>query len=258
MSKIIGLAGKGGTGKTTVASLIVDWLVKEKKTPVLAIDADPNSTLAQSLGLEQTKGIVQIVDEFSGGRQNIPAGQSKQDFFEYKIHELVNEAEDFDLLSMGRPEGPGCYCYVNSLLKGLVEKLTKSYSYTVMDNEAGMEHLSRRTARSIDTLFIISDSSQMGVKSAKRIYDLAREMGVNIGHTYLVINRARGSGEGIRDEIKKTGIELAGIVPEDNELYELSVKGRPVTELSEDSPAKKAINGICKTALSEATTYGTK
>ena len=252
MSKIIGLAGKGGTGKTTVASLIVDWLVKEKKTPVLAIDADPNSTLAESLGLAQTKGIVQIVDEFSGGRQNIPAGQSKQDFFEYKIHELVNEAEDFDLLSMGRPEGPGCYCYVNSLLKGLIEKLTKSYSYTVMDNEAGMEHLSRRTARSIDTLFIISDSSQIGIKSAKRIYDLAREMGVNIVHTYMIINRARGSGEDIRDEVKKTGIELAGIVPEDNELYELSLKGRPVTELSEDSPAKKAINEICQAVIARS------
>jgi len=150
---------------------------------------------------------------------------------------------------MGKPEGPGCYCYVNNILRDLIEKLTKSYYYTVMDNEAGMEHLSRRTARSINTLFLVSDSSQIGVRSAKKIYDLVRELGITIGAAYLIINRARGHIDEIREEIKDTGIELAGIVPDDDELYRLSLKGRPVTELSETSPAKKAIDDICRRVI---------
>ena len=249
MSKIIGVAGKGGTGKTTVASLIIDWLVREKKTPVLAVDADPNSTLAQNLGIDADKGVVQIVDEFSGGRQKIPAGTSKQDFFEYKIQELVNEADGFDLLSMGKPEGPGCYCAVNNILRDLMERLIKSYNYAVMDNEAGMEHLSRRTARAAEVLFIVSDSSQIGVRSAKRIYDLVKELSIAVGRAYLIINRARGSVEDIRPEIDRTGIELAGIIPDDEGLYQLSLKGRPAIELNEDSPAKKAVGEICKTLM---------
>jgi len=252
MSRIVGIAGKGGTGKTTIASLIIDWLVKENKTPVLAVDADPNSTLAQNLGIDADKGIVQIVDEFSGGRQNIPAGTSRQEFFEYKIQELVNEADGFDLLSMGKPEGPGCYCAVNNILRDLLEKLIKSYNYTVMDNEAGMEHLSRRTARAVEVLLIVSDSSQIGVRSAKRIYDLVKELSITVGRSYLIINRARGSAEDIKPEVDKTGIELAGIIPDDEGLYRLSLKGRPVIELDESSPAKKAVAEICRKVIARS------
>jgi len=249
MSKIIGLAGKGGTGKTTVASLIVSWLVSEEKTPVLAIDADPNSTLAENLGVKEAKGIVQIVDEFAGGRQNVPTGMTKQAFFEYKIEEVLNEADGFDLLSMGRPEGPGCYCAVNNLLRDILTKLTKSYSYTVMDNEAGMEHLSRRTARSIDILFVVSDSTQIGMRSAKRIHDLVMELGISIGSAYLIVNRARGHQEELMDEAKKTGIKLAGVLPEDEGVYELGLKGRPAIALTDESPLKKAVSDICKSII---------
>jgi len=249
MSKVIGLAGKGGTGKTTIASLIIKWLIDAKKSPVLAIDADPNATLAQNLGLSQTKGIVQLVDEFSRDKQGIPTGLDKQSFLEYKIQEILNEADGFDLLSMGKPEGPGCYCYINNVLRTLVEKLTKSYSYTVIDNEAGMEHLSRRTARTIDLLFIVSDATLIGIKSAKRIYDLAKELDIAIGRPYLIMNKTKDFAEGIRDEIKNMGIELVGVVPEDEALYRFTVEGKPITALDENSPAKKAIAGICKSLI---------
>ena len=246
MSKIIGFAGKGGTGKTAVTSLIIEWLVKEKKTPVLAIDADPNSNLAQNLGVKHNQGIVQIVDEFSGGRKDIPGGASKESFFEYKVQDILNEADGFDLLSMGRPEGPGCYCYVNNILRTLMEKLTKSYTYTVIDNEAGMEHLSRRTTGSIDILFIISDETPVGMRSAKRIYDLAKELNINVGRAYLIVNRATNLSEEAKNRIGKIGIKLAGIIPQDEELYKLSVESRPIAELGENSIARKAVNDICR------------
>jgi len=250
MSKIIGFAGKGGTGKSTVASLVIRWLIDNKKSAsTLAIDADPNATLANKLGLDQNKGVVQIVDEFSRGNQDIPAGMTKDRFFEYKIQEILNEANGFDLLSMGKPEGPGCYCYINNVLRSLIEKLTKAYQYTVIDNEAGMEHLSRRTARSIDILLIVSDETPIGISSAKRIYDLIKELGISVGKPYLIVNRARTHAETIRNEINSLGVEFAGIIPEDDELYNLNVKGRPISELSESSLAKKAIEGICKTLI---------
>lgn len=249
MNKIIGLAGKGGTGKTTIASLVVKWLIDAKKTPVLAIDADPNATLAQNLGIDQGKGIVQLIDEFSRGKQNISVSVSKQEFLEYKIHELLNEAEGFDFLSMGRPEGPGCYCYINNVLRVVVEKLTKAYSYTVIDNEAGMEHFSRRTARTIDLLFLVSDGTPIGIKSAKRIRDLAQELDITVKKLYLIVNRARGHAEKIRDNIKDAGIKLIGVIPEDEELYKCSTEGKSITGLNNSSPAKKAIDGICKSLI---------
>jgi CO dehydrogenase maturation factor len=249
MSTIIGVAGKGGTGKTTLAGLIVQWLAKEKHSSILAIDADPNANLAEKLGFQEAEGVVQVIDEFAGGRKDIPSGVSKDRFLEYKIQELVNEADGFDLVSMGRPEGAGCYCYANNVLRALIEKLTKSYAYTVIDNEAGMEHLSRRTTRLIDLLFIISDETRVGMRSAKRIYDLTKELDIRIGKAYLIINRARGGSSDTHDEINKMGIELAGSIPEDDELYRFGVEGKPVTELGEQSTARRAIGGICKALI---------
>ena len=249
MSAIIGFAGKGGTGKTTVASLVISWLVKNNKPPILAIDADPNSTLAETLGLKDDKGIVQIVDEFSREKETLPTGLSKERFFEQKIQELLNETDGFDLLSMGRPEGPGCYCYINNVLRGIMERLTKSYMYTVIDNEAGMEHLSRRTARAINVLFIISDETPVGIRSARRICDLVKELEIKIKSTYLIVNRNKNTSEEMTKEIKNSKLKLAGTIPEDEQIYKLSAEGKPVSELRDESPAKKAIDNICKSFI---------
>ena len=249
MGYTISICGKGGTGKTLLAGLIVRYLVSHKKGPILAVDADPNSNLGEALGVVPDTSIVSIVDEFSGERTNLPGGMTKPTYLEYKIGESIVEADGFDLLVMGRPEGPGCYCYVNELLRGIIDRLAKSYPFVVVDNEAGMEHLSRRTTRSADTLFIISDYSAVGLRSARKILELAKELEIKIGEPYLVINRVTGDLERLRDEIENLGIRLIGSIPEDQGLAEISIHGRSLATLPERSPIVKAVWAICESSI---------
>jgi len=231
MSYIIATSGKGGTGKTTIAALLIGYLMKNKKGSVLAVDADPNSNLNQALGVELKDTVVGILDKMTAQKDaGLPSGMTKERFIEYEIQSAITEGKGFDLLAMGRPEGPGCYCYANNVLRGVISKLAAAYDYVVIDNEAGMEHLSRRIARKIDSLVVVSDFSRIGVRSAKRISDLAGEMELKIGEEHLIVNMATGDIDKLQEEINKSGLKLAGVIPFDEKIEELSLAGKPVMD----------------------------
>jgi CO dehydrogenase maturation factor len=251
MSYTIAISGKGGTGKTTFAALIVRWLLdKHKGDSILAVDADPNANLDQLLGVKSANSIVAIVDDISQKAGQIPSGMTKDRFLEYQIQDSLTEADGFDLLTMGRPEGPGCYCFVNNLLRTLISKLSSSYAHVVVDNEAGMEHLSRRTTRKMDLLFLVSDYSLMGLRSAKRILALTRELKLNIKDTRLIINRASGAIEQLKPEIDNLGVPLAGVIPDDQQLQSLSLGSGSASSLPKDSKAMRAVDKILKEVYS--------
>jgi len=210
----------------------------------LAVDADPNSNLALNLGFKPKANIGEMLDEVSKNPSMIPQGMSKPEYIEYRIQTEMVEADSFDVLVMGRPEGPGCYCYVNNLLRDIVKRLVSSYDYIVIDNEAGLEHLSRRTMRSADSVLIISDDTSVGLRSAKRIDDLIKELDIKAKKSFLVLNRSDNNS--VTKELKDLGIEYLDSIPIDKEILELSIKGKPLTELSEGSAALKSIERICK------------
>jgi CO dehydrogenase maturation factor len=234
----VGLAGKGGTGKTTLAGLLVKYLVEKGKTPVLAVDADPNANLNDVLGLEVRETLGQAREEMKKG---VATGMTKDIFMEMKLEQAVVEAKGYDLVVMGRPEGPGCYCAANTLLTNYMDKLIGNYAYLVMDNEAGMEHISRLTTNNIDLLLIVSDPTRRGIQAAARIFELIQELGLNISRKLLVVNQAKeGETETIEKAVKDFRLELTGIIPEDEQIREYDLGGRPTTELKNDSKAVKA------------------
>ena len=248
MSYTIGFAGKGGTGKTTIASLITRYLSDKGKTPLLAIDADPNSNLGEMLGMEADETVVGIIDDIAANISNLPAGITKERLIEQRIQQSLGEGKGMDLLIMGKPEGPGCYCYPNSLMRETIGKLEKAYKFIVIDNEAGLEHLSRRTDRKIDYFFIISDSTLYGIRSAMRVLKLARELKVTSGINHLLINRTRPGLELNKEEIKKVGADKVDFLPESGEITESSAMARPVTELDKDIEFIKSLYKICEEA----------
>jgi CO dehydrogenase maturation factor len=232
----IALAGKGGTGKTTVAGLLIKYLIKTGKTPVLAVDADSNANLNEVCGLEVTDTLGNAREEMKKGV--VPSGMTKDIFMDMKLQQAVVEDDGFDLVVMGQPEGPGCYCAANTLLTGFLEKLTGNYPYIVMDNEAGMEHISRLTTSNVDVLLTISDTSRRGLQAAIRINDLAKDLNIGVSKSYLIINQTKEApSDTVLNIIKKNGIELAGTIPEDRAVYEYDLNGRPTIELPEDNTA---------------------
>jgi CO dehydrogenase maturation factor len=235
----IALAGKGGTGKTTMAGMLIKYLLKKNKTPILAVDADCNANLNEVLGVEINGTLGNAREEMKKG--DVPSGMTKDVFMEMKLEEAVVEAEGFDLIVMGQPEGAGCYCAANTLLTNYLERLSGNYPYVVMDNEAGMEHISRLTTNNVNILLIVSDSSRRGLQAAVRIDELARCLKIVVDKSYVVINQAREApSQQAMEMIKKAKLELIGTVPEDDLIYDYDFNGRPTIEMPEDSKSVKA------------------
>ncbi len=248
MAITIAVAGKGGTGKTTISGLIVSSLKKNNKIPILTIDADPNVNLNQVLGIEIENTIGHVREDVLKSINEMPAGVPKESFLELRIQEALSEGKGFDLLVMGRPEGPGCYCYANSVLRKYIDILSKNYKYVVIDSEAGMEHLSRRTTQNVDHLLLISDAAIRGIQTAGRIRDLAQELKIKIDKMWFIVNRVppEWMSEILKREIEKQKLNLLGTVPEDPIIQEFDLNQKPLFELPEESPAFKAVYEMTK------------
>ena len=233
----IAVAGKGGTGKTTIATLAVRYLLSKGETPVLVVDADPNSNMGQTLGIEVPLTVGSLRERGFAGERDIPGGMTKDQYVEYKMSEALAEGDGFDLLTMGRPEGAGCYCFANNLIRRFMDALAGDYLHTIMDNEAGLEHLSRRTTRTTDVLLVVSDAGMRGLTAARRVIDLADEMKLDVGEKMFVLNRARPeSAAALAAEIERLGLPLVATLAEDPGLFDLEVAGRPLLDLPDDAP----------------------
>jgi CO dehydrogenase maturation factor len=235
----IALAGKGGTGKTTVSGMLIKYLVKSGKTPILAVDADCNANLNEVLGLEIADTLGNAREEMKKG--DVPSGMTKDIFISMKLEQAVVESDGYDLIVMGQPEGSGCYCAANTLLTGFLEKLSGNYPYIVMDNEAGMEHISRLTTSNVDILLTVSDTSRRGLQAAIRINQLAKDLNIGVGKSYLIINQVREEPSDIvLNMIKEENLELAGTIPEDDAVYEFDLNGKPTIDIPNDNKAVQA------------------
>ncbi len=259
MSYTVAITGKGGVGKTTVASLLVTRLVARGCAPVLAIDADPNSCLDSALGLEieRTVGAVREEARELAGR-GLAAGVSKREALELRIAESIVETEGFDLIAMGRPEGPGCYCYANNVLRAVIAQIAKNYPYLVLDNEAGLENLSRRILRRADLLIMVADPSKRGLDTVGRLHDLASEMAIQHERLAIVVNRLRGRDlpEAVSALRERTGAGCVVAIPEDPTLAELGERGEALARLPEDNPVVEAIDRFLGEAGLGATQAG--
>ncbi len=245
MSFNIAVAGKGGSGKTSVASLIIRYLKKNGSGPILAIDADPNANLGESLGLDVKQTVGLVLNEFQKDKINIPPGMNKQDYLDYKLNEIIVESKGLDLVTMGRGEGPECYCYPNLILKKFVDSLAENYAYMVMDNEAGMEHLSRRTTQNVDGLFIISDHSVKGIRTVARIRDLVSELKLVVKKQLVIVNFVpTGLDPLVTEELDRLGIDSVITIPLDNEVYECDLKLKPLLDLPDTSKAVMAVSDL--------------
>ncbi len=236
MAFSIALAGKGGTGKTTIAGMLINYLTLKGKVPILAVDADSNANLNEVLGMEVSGTLGQAREDMKKG--SVPSGMTKDIFISMKMEESISEADGYDLIVMGQPEGTGCYCAANTLLINFLEKLSDNYPWIVIDNEAGMEHISRLTTRNVDVLLIISDASRRGLQAAIRINDLARNLNIGVEKSFLIFNRVK---EDPSDEVKaiiaENNLTLAGCIPADDTVYDFDFKGRPTVELPQENPA---------------------
>ena len=248
MPHTIAVAGKGGVGKTTTCGMLIDYLCKKNKGPVLVVDADANANLNEVLGVETEISLGQIREEIAHAelKGTIPKGMSKADYAEFKFNSALIEDDDFDMIVMGRTQGQGCYCYVNGVLKTQVDKYARNYTYVVMDNEAGLEHVARGTLPHVDTMLLISDCSRRGIQAVARIAEMIGELNLNPGQMGLIVNRAPGGvlDEGIRAEIEKHGLKLFGVLPHSDAVYRCDCDGEPSAYLPEYDPMKTALKGI--------------
>lgn len=243
MTTTIALAGKGGTGKTTTAGLLIRFLLRRGIQPVLAVDADPNANLNDVLGVKVETTLGEARESM---KTKVPEGMTRDLFMEYKVQQALVENNGFDLVVMGRPEGTGCYCHANTLLSKYMDKLCGNYKAVVMDNEAGMEHMSRLVSSRADVLLIISDPTKRGIDAAKRIAQLSRELNLDIKNIYVIVNRV-ADGQippSLKKNIEDAGLEVAGWVPQDEMISQFDSQGRPTVELADDAKAVTALESI--------------
>ena len=228
----IAVAGKGGTGKTTLAALIIRALISRKSGPVLVIDADPDSNLGTMLGITPAKSIGDLREESIRGLHNLGQGQTKAAYLEAGLNEVIAEAQGFDLIAMGRGEGPGCYCYLNNLIRSFSDNLMPSYAWVVMDNEAGLEHLSRRTSANIDILFVTVTESPQSVETARSIESLTRSIKNSISRKYVIANMVRpGKLDLVKQRVSSLSFEFAGHIPRDPVVEDAQFEGKPLLGL---------------------------
>ncbi|MBR4109185.1 MAG: AAA family ATPase [Oscillospiraceae bacterium] len=248
MPHTIAVAGKGGVGKTTTCGMMIDYLCKKKQGPVLVVDADANSNLNEVLGVEAEITLGTIREEMAQAelKGTLPAGMTKADYAEFKFNSALIEEDDFDMIVMGRTQGKGCYCFVNGVLKTQVDKYAKNYKYVVMDNEAGLEHVARGTLPHVDTMLLISDCSRRGIQAAARVAQTIEEMELKPERLGLIVNRAPEGvlDEGVKAEIEKHGLDLLGVLPQDESVYRCDCDGEPSAKLPDDNPVKKALAAI--------------
>jgi CO dehydrogenase maturation factor len=248
----IAVAGKGGTGKTSVTSLVIRYILKNKLGTVLAVDADPNSNLAENLGLEVNQTVGRILNEFQGEKINIPAGMTKEAYLEYKLNGAITESRELDLITMGRGEGPECYCYPNTVIRKLVDDWAKNYAFVVIDNEAGMEHLSRRTTQNIDEMLLVSDHTVKGLRAVARMRELIKELKLVIKRESIIINQVPGEVNPLlTQEMERLGITPATIIPVDDEVRQYDLEQKPVFTLPDTSLAVAAVNDLMERLLSK-------
>jgi CO dehydrogenase maturation factor len=261
MTQTIALAGKGGVGKTTTAGMVIKYLAQTQPGAILAIDADPSSNLNMVLGLDLDWTVGEIREDMlaqvknslaAGGAAmgSLQGGMSKREYLDYEIRSSVSEGERFDLIAMGRSEGPGCYCAVNHNLREVVDSIGKNYRYVVIDNEAGMEHLSRRTTRDVNHLLVVTDPTQRGLVAAERIAGFRNELDIHIENTYLILNRLNGEmPAALQERIDEMDIPLLGVIPADEDLIEFEFSGRPLVELGDESQVFQAVAAMMSKIL---------
>ncbi len=219
MTKRIAVCGKGGVGKTTVVCGIVNYLIEKNLTPILVVDADPNSNLAESLGLKYDLTIADIREELR--KAQIPTHLSKAEYVDMRLQEALVEYKDFDLVVMGRPEGRECYCYINELLRTFLSNLSKNYKYVVVDTEAGMEHFSRRTTDNIDILIIVTIPTKVSFDTVKKILDLIPKLGLKIYDKKILLNLAE-------ENFQCNDIQIDGVIHRDEQIYFYSQIQKPL------------------------------
>ncbi len=261
MTTTIALAGKGGVGKTTVAGMVIKYLAQNQPGSILAIDADPSSNLNMVLGLDLEWTVGDIREDMlqkvkasltEGGAAMgvMPGGTSKREYLEYHVRSSLAEGSRFDLIAMGRGEGQGCYCAVNHNLREVIDSMSRHYAYVVIDNEAGMEHLSRRTTRNVQHLLIVSDPTQRGLVAAQRIADMRKELDIRVENAYLILNRLPGEMPAeLKAFTEKIDVPLLGTIPADSDLSAFEFSGKPLVDLGDDSPVYQSVAGMMKKIL---------
>jgi len=245
MRETVAITGKGGVGKTTVAALAVRLLVEAGGGPVLAVDADPNLNLNTALGVTVEETVGDVREEGLDRASALPGGMAKSEFLRLRVQQSLVESKGFDLLAMGRPEGPGCYCFANSILRACVDEIGKQYRYLVLDCEAGLEHLSRRTAGDVDVLLVLSDPSVRGLETAARVLELVKELHTKVGRVAFALTRVLdGIAPELQEAARARGLPEPVLIPEDAELRELDARGLPLVSVAEQSKALVAVRDI--------------
>jgi CO dehydrogenase maturation factor len=248
----VAFAGKGGTGKTTICGLFVDYLAKTGKGPILAVDADANSNLNEVLGVERSVTLGDIREEIAQAdmaeKSPIPLNMSKQEYADFRFGSALIEESQYDMLVMGRTQGKGCYCYVNDVLREQLRRYYKNYNYLVVDNEAGLEHISRGILPPVDLILLVSDCSRRGIQAVGRIAQMIKDLKLQVKNVQLIVNRAPGGqlSAGIKEEIEAQGLSLIGVLPQDDTVYEYDSEGKPLIDMPETSPVKQALGEIMK------------